>query len=595
MQDRTVSNHEELIAIVKQRMLESARIGQRAIIVLHGAPSGWLENFTRCHGIFLLEEISEKQRADRADKITALLGSERLLVAYAFANSVAAPDASLFAAATGSLRAGGVLLLDPGVAQAVETHSAPAKGSASGLTVGPQSNFRKRFEQLLLRESSKSPAWISKLEYVANSLCGASNHDCNVARRIVPDAFDLSTKYERPALQEQTEILQQITRHFSINEQSSTLISGRRGRGKSTLLARLANSLEAQGVDFAITANHQSALSSFREHFSGQTKRIISHMEAMQCSHEMLLVDEAGNLSVRQLSTLIGQHRHVVFCSTSEGYENAGRAFINRFSKELAESDRPSLQVELHLPWRWAQNDRLENFVDDLLLCKVPDNYQSRIDAIQRTTHDIVKSCTYRRVSQSELACNDDLLHNIYHLLSGNHYQSSIKDLQHLLDSKSMQVWMGVINETVVAALVLELEGCIDPELHEDIVEQKRRLPHQLLPQMLAVKTGITQILDKRYARVVRIAVTTPLRRRGLASGLLQAMEKALMIDHQAVMAVGASFASDTRSRDFWKSNDYSEFHQGLKVNPRSGTTSVFVMKSDDNDIELAVSSLDAV
>jgi len=135
------------------------------------------------------------------------------------------------------------------------------------------------------------------------------------------------------------------------------------------------------------------------------------------------------------------------------------------------------------------------------------------------------------------------------------------------------------LNDNLVGVLLIEIEGSIDPVLHPDILSRSRRLPNQLLPQLLAQTADRSDALHKRYARVLRIAVTQQWRRQGLATALLGKVDFSMA---KAVDAVGASFAADSHTLAFWKKLGFIEFHRGYRANPRTGRRAVSVLRSMD-------------
>ena len=175
------------------------------------------------------------------------------------------------------------------------------------------------------------------------------------------------------------------------------------------------------------------------------------------------------------------------------------------------------------------------------------------------------------------------MLQAVYALLRAHHYQTSVLDLQHLLDAKNLAVFIATVSGQCVAASLVAIEGELDGSLHEAIVAKERRIAHQLLPQLLAQTANQTTALDARYARVMRIAVSPAWRRRKIASGLLKYIESALS---SSVDLMGASFADTEAAKALWQQHDYLIIHQGYRQNPRSGARSLAVLKSLESSYE---------
>jgi tRNA(Met) cytidine acetyltransferase len=194
-----------------------------------------------------------------------------------------------------------------------------------------------------------------------------------------------------------------------------------------------------------------------------------------------------------------------------------------------------------------------------------------------------------RLLDRAALALDEALLRQVYGLLRDTHYQTSAADLSHLLDAPDLQLWVLEEGGQTKAALMLVLEGGIDPCLHEAIVSKQRRLPHQLLPQLLAQSANAAIALAPIYGRVIRIAVAASDRRRGLGSKLLRAVESATTLPTGHASGVGASFASDAISVSFWQRNGYTRFHTGFRSNPRTGKPAIAVIKCKDPALEPVV------
>lgn len=599
----SVSNSEQLPALLHSCIAAAQKSGQRALITLNGAPGDWSKHFASTNRFRFVTSVIGSKRIDRADQITAVLGSENKVIVYQCGTKL---DAGLLAAAAGSLRVGGLLLLD----------MTPDVGEEKQRSIEAR-HFMKRFDRLLQQAADNNPHLIMQVSLSAKNRIHrpkpagpeSSGPRSSSPVSIDPVSFDPVSSTQTPfmsplispgsaddsdpsieALAEQDRALNMAIDHLHAHETSCIVITGARGRGKSTLLARLADYLSQTGTSFKVTANHESALRSFRKHFTGCFAEFWKSPQSEAVTDPTtLLVDEASNFSISALSEMLDSCQKIVFSTTTEGYENAGRAFPVRFIDQLESSKKSVLTLPLESPWRWRPGDVLDRLINDLLLINHPDSkhyLETRRSALSGLNHRKI----IRQVLQQELATDDNLLFQIYSLFTENHYQSSVKDLHHMLDSTHLQVWVLEIDGLILAALLVDLEGGIDTKLHAQIVDGKRRLPHQLLPQMLARKSGTTSVLDKHYARVVRIAVVPETRRKRLASNLVSQVEKALMKGTWQIDAIGASFANDSASMAFWQANGFVQFHAGQRVNPRTGTHSVFVIKSGDQTIQRALS-----
>ncbi|MFK7857024.1 MAG: GNAT family N-acetyltransferase [Granulosicoccus sp.] len=581
MSRRSFSNHKELMAIVNQCREKAAHSAVRAFIVIELVPDSWLLSFSQDNSIPFIKSGSA---TDRSDRISAILGGEHECLIHSLSERF---DLGLFAALAGTIRAGGVLIVAvPNTAHNTMRHRLHKIHSL----------LMQRYPDVFLREHFKTTA--NKAQ--PSELIGTQD------QAVVPDRITVAPI----SLAEQDSLYAQSCEFLAQHKKGCILITGRRGRGKSMLVARLANWLHEQQRGYSITAANQSALTTIYQNCPTAREAFVS-IETNKAANRILLIDEAGSLPVATLNHYLKSYDQVVFCTTVEGYEIAGRAFDVRFSAQLLASHKHVLALNAVEPWRWAKDDPLEVLVDQLLLtnqaaltndlvCSVkPEavsfNTQQPASGDSLVLHHSQKPKKLpgigiaRRIDQAELADNEHKLHSLFTLLRTTHYQTSTQDLEHLLDSPAMQIWVVESENAIDAVVLLTLEGGIESDVHEAIVSKKRRLRHHLLPQLLAQSANSPASLSYSFARIIRISVVGAKRRKGVASQLLSFIEAQLRNDKNPPVAMGASFASDCSSIAFWQHNGYVEFHRGFRQNPRTGKKAVAMVKTWDAKIEADV------
>ncbi len=474
--------------------------------------------------------VLDKPRSrDRSDELTKILGSECTTAIYARAF-----DAGLFASLAGTVQQGGVFIWI----------------------------------------TSPLDEWANLSRYGRRlvSLLGA-----------IPPISSLSKTADTDATSpvEQDRLLITLRELCAADGNAVAVLVGKRGRGKSTLLGRLAATLSSSGEEFLITASYRGAINSVTKSAGARNLPFVAVDQVLDRSANTLLVDEAANISLDLLQQWVLRYPKVILATTIEGYESAGRGFSIRFAEWL-DHHRPGWrQLEPALPWRWKSGDPLEWFVDRLLLSN---------DTPILTAPDKSSSAPiFKHVDQERLASDDQLLQSIFVLLREHHYQTSVLDLQHLLDAENLLVFTAMVSGQCVAASLVAIEGELDRSLHEAIVAKKRRIAHQLLPQLLAQTANQKTALDARYARVTRIAVAPAWRRRKIASGLLKFIENTLT---DTIDIIGASFADTAAAKAFWRHHGYLIAHQGYRQNPRSGARSLAVLKSLEPEHEELLQSV---
>lgn len=560
--------------------------GTRTFFITYSAPLSGMECFARDIDC---EHFPALSVADRSDRINSLLGTQRRSLVFSCGESL---DAGILAAAAGTVIAGGFFLLDLSALEPafVKTRLCESENANSKNRVTPHGTRSVdrliRLLELTAEKQSETVHFIDLANYSSTS-AGQKKKTPEIPLGTLPDPRTAITNPE--AYFEQNGLLQMACQHLLAHEQTCILIKGRRGRGKSSLLGRIAHTLTSQHTKFKVTALHKSALGSFEQRGASLDANYVNAQNALIEKTDILLVDEAASLPIAQLETFLQNYKHVVLCTTTEGYEVAGRALDVRLLESLDDTDKMVLSIEPTQCWRWCDNDPLEGFVDQLLLknLQTPDTTSQAYACESIQADKAALQCQIQQISQDTLAADESLLFSLYTLLDRTHYQSTTRDLAHLLDAEHLQIWVQSFEGEICAALLAQREGNIPVCLHNDILDKKRRLADQLLPQLLAQMADSAVALDKHYLRIVRIAVIPSMRRRELASQLLDAFTEANTNNEDqtsssirvAADAIGASFASDAASMAFWKHHGFVEFHRGFKPNPRTGRSASAVMR----------------
>ncbi len=482
--------------------------------------------------------------ADRTDQVQQLLGTENQFVIFDATHGM---DPRLLAASVGSLIAGGrLLLLTPPLQQWSCTYD-----HEYGVH---HSYFNQRLANAIQRECT--PTGVPSL------WCLNQTSSQSIASWPADDR-----------LQEQDELLLELRAFLSSDQARVLVIQADRGRGKSTLLARALLS-EPGFSNTPVTALHQSATKVLQQHCAAQqtTINFLPLQTALQQTHECLFVDEAGAIPLPQLLELVSRSNKIVFATTVDGYEGAGRGFATRFSQKLDTHYTGWKLLQPKQAMRWRNGDPLEAFMNDTLLLK------SALPPAPALAPEPAQIQS-QRLSKEQLLEEPHLLESVYALLARAHYQTTAMDLRHMLDSPTVDVWLAAVNGTPVAAALLSHEGEIDESLYEDVLHKRRRIPHQLLPQLLTQCSMLDDLLKRRYMRVVRIAVHPDSQGLGIGSSLIQEIMK---YSASHCEAIGTSYGADTLTMRFWLKQGFKTIHLGFKRNPRSGLPAVAMLYGHD-------------
>ena len=497
--------------------------------------------------------------SDIGDEINNILGSENSCVVF---DAKCGFDERLLAASAGTVVAGGLFVL-----------LAPPLN-----TWREESLFLHRFVGCLFRHQSH------RIDF------SAADSLNQVALFVGPSAADaadskanqtVATDHAPGWAAEQAGLLNKLLHYVDNATRVSSarkvvVVQADRGRGKSALIGRALRLLTANAsaqTQISLCATRRSACQVLLKHAveEGNEKRFqfLGVQQALKQKHALLVVEEAGNIPIAILEKLQALSDIIIFATTVQGYEGAGRGFAIRFAKQLNKTAPDRLTLTPTQPVRWAPGDPVEAFINQAFLL-------SESASLPQLQHKlIVKKAETLQVSKQELHDNEQLLSEIYGLLIQAHYQTTPADLRHILDKDSLQVYAQRIEGQLTGAALVALEGQIPNHLHAPIVLKQRRLNDQIIPQVLAQSSGIGTGLNARYARVVRIAIHPNLQRQGLGTQLFNALTQQISPE---LDCVGASFGADEASVSFWLKLGLTPIHYGYKANARSGLRSACLL-----------------
>jgi tRNA(Met) cytidine acetyltransferase len=380
------------------------------------------------------------------------------------------------------------------------------------------------------------------------------------------------------------------------------VISADRGRGKSAVLGMAAAQLLLVGRRrIILTAPSLAAVEPVFRHAAlllegaNQSRGLIEYDGAELCfiapdglledhhQADLLLVDEAAVIPSPMLAEMLERFSRLVFATTLHGYEGTGRGFAVRFQALLNERAPGWRHTEMVEPVRWCSDDTLEAFSFEALLLNaepVEDDLISDAQLVQ---------CSIELLDKQSLLEDESLLRELFGLMVLAHYRTRPSDLQLLLDSDDISVYVMRYQGHIVASVWLVNEGPLMPDLSEAISRGERRLKGHLLPQSLLAHSGEIAAGTLRYQRVLRIAVHPALQRQGFASAsLAKVLDEA---KSRQLDIVGASFSADIDVMAFWQDSGFSVVRLGTQRDEVSGEHAVTLLRACSTEGELLVNS----
>ncbi|MGM0595086.1 MAG: tRNA(Met) cytidine acetyltransferase TmcA [Pseudomonadota bacterium] len=368
------------------------------------------------------------------------------------------------------------------------------------------------------------------------------------------------------------------------------VLSADRGRGKSAALGIAAAQLLQQGLRrILVSAPRIAAAEQIFAHAAAQlpgceaqrgrlgwqgAELVFVPPDALvQAPHRgaLLLVDEAAAIPAALLERMLAAYPRVVFATTIHGYEGTGRGFALRF-RQVLESRTPGWRaMQLSQPVRWAEGDPLERLAFRTLLL---DAEPAAAEAVVGAS---VERCRVETLEAAQLLGRERDLSQLFGLLVLAHYRTSPNDLRQLLDGPQQYIHLlRFAGEIVGVALVVD-EGALDGELAQQVYLGRRRVQGHLLPQSLANHAGFPEAARLAGARVMRVAIHPRLQGRGLGSLLLAEVVRAAGTRGRDY--VGASFGATSDLLRFWQRQGWLPVRLGLRREASSGSHSVMVMK----------------
>lgn len=380
---------------------------------------------------------------------------------------------------------------------------------------------------------------------------------------------DCST-YCQPTL-EQAHLLQQMA---EAAEEAILIVTAKRGRGKSALAGLFAKQQLAQNQPVILTAPNKSAVNIFNE-FAGVEITFMPPDELnqnlsdapQQFANHWLFVDEAAMIPLDILFRLTKAFKRVVLTSTIHSYEGTGRGFLLKF---MAKTDRTLRHFELFTPLRWQTDDKLEAFIDDLLLCDCEDRLpqppydgvlaeQIQISHCERIPHDQIES--------------------VYGLLTLAHYRTSPLDLRRLLDAPQQQFYLAHAQDALLGCIWAVPEGGMaDNTLIHQIRRGERRPRGNLVAQMLCFQAGLEEACALRSLRISRIAVQPNWQQLGLGQRLIARMKQQQMKQQGAVDFLSVSFGYTPELLAFWQKCGFILVHFSESKEASSGCYSLVAL-----------------
>lgn len=356
------------------------------------------------------------------------------------------------------------------------------------------------------------------------------------------------------------------------------LISAKRGRGKSFTIARFLEYLIKQAISVKYTAPRKSLVQTtidISDYFIAPDA--LNNLCALKPDSKLakwLIIDEAAMLPIVDLEKWILYFDHVVLTTTLEGYEGTGHGLRIK----LLTKHKHICHLHLVAPIRFNQNDPLEQLTESLYLTNQTPPINTQIEINNGQNAFVV-------FHSSGFSDNDlGLAKSLYRFFAQIHYQTSPNDLRRLFDGNH-QHFFHITNaltrpvpfsSPLIAAAWLIEEGGAEKELAKAIWQGKRRPKGNLVAQSLAIHANSQLMPIMKGLRVSRIGVISQLRRKKIASRLMDEIcqfSVKLEFDYLSV-----SFGYEPHLVKFWHQHSFKLVHISHRADASSGQLSCMMI-----------------
>lgn len=383
---------------------------------------------------------------------------------------------------------------------------------------------------------------------------------------VLPQSVEDETDFQQPPTAEQHQLLRAI----KDTTEDVLIVTAKRGRGKSALAGFWAKQLMQHNQSFVLTAPNKRAVTILQDFAEVELEFMPPDLlceqiaqDPNQFADKWLLIDEAAMIPLTLLEQITSAFKRILCTTTIQSYEGTGRGFLLKF---LANLHRTFAHFELHQPLRWQANDKLEAFLDDLLMLDAEDAFLQQ--------NDLQGATQIQFYSQSELV-EKNKVSEFYGLLTLAHYRTSPLDLRRLFDAPKQQFYLAETQSDLVGGVWLVEEGNMQSDaLILDIARGVRRPRGNLVAQVLCYHSHLLQACRLSSLRISRIAVQPVWQQRGIGQQLIAQISR-----HADVDFLSVSFGYTRQLAQFWQKCGFDVVHLGEQKEASSGCYSVIALK----------------
>lgn len=383
---------------------------------------------------------------------------------------------------------------------------------------------------------------------------------------MLPTYIESALDFQQKPTTEQSQLLEKL----NDATEDVLIVTAKRGRGKSALAGFWAKQLTQHNESLILTAPNKSAVNILQDFAEIELDFMSPDLLCEQIAQDpnqfadtWLLIDEAAMIPLTLLEQLTSAFKRILCTTTIQSYEGTGRGFLLKF---LANLHCTFVHFELHQPLRWQANDKLEAFIDELLMLDAEDAFLQQ--------NDLLGAIQIQSYSQSELVEKHNVT-EFYGLLTLAHYRTSPLDLRRLFDAPKQQFYLAETESDLVGGVWLVEEGNMQSDsLILDIARGVRRPRGNLVAQALCYQGNLQQACRLSSLRISRIALHPAWQKLGIGQQLIEKITQEADVDFLSV-----SFGYTKQLAQFWQKCGFDVVHLGEHKEASSGCYSVIAIK----------------
>eukprot|EP00943_MAST-04B_sp_MAST-4B-sp1_P001678 g1678.t1 len=305
---------------------------------------------------------------------------------------------------------------------------------------------------------------------------------------------------------------------------------------------------------------------------------------------ELLVIDEAAAIPLPYVRKLLGNYL-VFMSSTINGYEGTGRSLSLKLLSQLRKNQHASVgkkshndsrilrEVTLEVPIRYAENDPIESWLNDLLCL---DSTKSSYRIVSGIPHP--SKCELFHVNRDSLfsyhKVSEAFLQRMMALYVSSHYKNTPNDLQMMCDAPAHELFVllgpNAGSNGSLPDILCVLQVCKEGKISKDAIRASlargKGAAGDLIPWVMSQQYLDNEFASLSGARIVRIATHPDATGMGYGSRAIELLGKYYQGDIVSINENEADETNDSIDKSKKKKSRKDASNSSLteeKIKPR--------------------------